>query len=132
MQNPHQWGHDDREGRNLSPEGSDPKAFGGTVHNARFSWHFQAPSNIAKYDGKINPNVWLQDYRLACIAGGANNDLFIIQFLPIYLVESARAWLDHLLRNAIHRWDNLWKVFTGNFQGTYVRPDDLWDLRGCR
>jgi hypothetical protein len=75
-------------------------------------------SNITKYDGKTNPSVWLEDCHLACRAGGANNDLFIIQFLPIYLAESARAWLDHLPRNAINSWDNLWKVFTGNFQGT--------------
>jgi hypothetical protein len=80
------------------------------------------PSNIAKYNGKINPSVWLEDYRLTCRAGWANDDLFIIQFLPMYLAESARAWLDHLSRNTINRWDDLWEVFTGNFQGTYVRP----------
>jgi hypothetical protein len=58
--------------------------------------------------------------------------MFIIQLLPIYLVESARAWLDHLPRNAINRWDDLWEVFTGNFQGTYVRPGNPWDIRGYR
>jgi hypothetical protein len=66
----------------------------------------------------------LEYYLLACRAVGANDDLFIIRFLPIYLAESARAWLDHLLRNAINRWDDLWEVFTGNFQGTYVRPNN--------
>jgi hypothetical protein len=50
---------------------------------------------------------------------------------PIYLVESARAWLDHLPRNAINRWDDLWEVFTSNFQGTYVRPGNPRDLKGC-
>jgi hypothetical protein len=34
--NPHCGGGDDREGRNLSTEGSDPKAFGGAVRNACF------------------------------------------------------------------------------------------------
>jgi hypothetical protein len=29
-------------------------------------------------------------------------------------------------------WDDLWEVFTGRFQGTYVRPGNPWDLRGCR
>jgi hypothetical protein len=55
--------------------------------------HFQAPSNVIKYDEKTNSSVWLEDYRLACRAGGADNDLFIIQLLPTYLADSARAWL---------------------------------------
>jgi hypothetical protein len=25
-------------------------------------------------------------------------------------------------------WDDLWEVFTGNFQGTYVCPGNPWDL----
>jgi hypothetical protein len=40
-------------------------------------------------------NVWLEDYHLTCRAGGANNDLFIIQFNLNYLADSTRAWLDH-------------------------------------
>jgi hypothetical protein len=51
----------------------------------------------------------------ACRAEGANDNLFIIQFLPIYLAKFAIAWLDHLPRNAITSWDNLREVFTGNF-----------------
>jgi hypothetical protein len=47
--------------------------------------------------------------------GGADDDLFIIQFLPIYLADSARAWLDHLTRNVIDSWEDLWEIFTGNF-----------------
>jgi hypothetical protein len=46
----------------------------------------KAPSNVAKYDGKTNPNVWLEDYHLSCKAGGADDD----QLLPIYLADSAR------------------------------------------
>jgi hypothetical protein len=48
------------------------------------------------------------------------------------LAESARALLDHLPRNTINRWDDLWEAFTGNFQGTYVHPGNPWDLKGCR
>jgi hypothetical protein len=51
-----------------------------------------------------------------CLVRGANNNLNIIHFLPICLAESAGAWLDHLLRNIINSWDNLWEVFTGNFK----------------
>jgi hypothetical protein len=56
--------------------------------------------------------------------GGANEDLFIIQFLSIYLADSAKAWLDHLPRNVIDSWEDLKEIFTGNFQGTYVWPSN--------
>jgi hypothetical protein len=32
----------------------------------------------------------------------------------------------------ISNWDDLVKAFAGNFQGTYVRPRNSWDLRSCR
>jgi hypothetical protein len=67
-----------------------------------------------------------------CRAGEANDDLFIIQFPPIYLADSAGAWLDHLPRNAINSWDDLREIITGNFQGTYVHPGNPWDLKGYR
>jgi hypothetical protein len=66
-----------------------------------FPKHFQATNNVIKYDCKTNHNVWLEDYHLACRAGGTDDSLFIIQFLPIYLADMARAWLDHLSRNTI-------------------------------
>jgi hypothetical protein len=77
-QNLRHGGHDDREGRNLGPKGPGPKAFGGTVRDAHFLRHFRAPGNVFKYDGKTNPIVWLEDYRLACRVGRANDNLFII------------------------------------------------------
>jgi hypothetical protein len=85
------------------------------VPDAHFSMHFQALSNIVKDYGKTNPSVWLEDYRLACRVGAADDNLFIIQFLPIYLADSARAWLDHLPRNLIHSWVDLKEILTGNF-----------------
>jgi hypothetical protein len=66
-----------------------------------FPKHFRVPNSIIKYDGKTNRIVWLEDYNLACRAGGADSDLFIIQFLPIYLADTSRAWLNHLPRNSI-------------------------------
>jgi hypothetical protein len=48
----------------------------------------------------------------------------------MYLVDSTRAWLDHLPRNVIDSWDDFWEIFTGNFQGTYVHPGNPWDLKG--
>jgi hypothetical protein len=31
----------------------------------------------------------------------------------------------------IHNWDDLVRTFVGNFQGTYVRLRNSWDLRAC-
>jgi hypothetical protein len=63
--------------------------------------------NIIKYNGKTNPNIWLQHYSLTCRASGVNDDTFIILFLLMYLANSARAWLDHLPRNVISSWEDL-------------------------
>ena len=41
-------------------------------------------------------------------------------------------WLEHLPADQIHNWADLVQIFVGNFQGTYVRPGNSWDLKGCR
>jgi hypothetical protein len=99
------YGCRDREQRSLSPEGPGTKSFGSNVRDACFPKCFWAPNNIIKCDGKTNPSVWLEDYHLACRVGGADNDLFIIQFHPIYFADTSRAWLDHFA----------WRIFTKNF-----------------
>jgi hypothetical protein len=66
------------------------------------------------------------------MASGVDNDIFIIQFLPIYLADTAKAWLDHLPRNMIDCWEDLREIFTDNFQGTYVWLGNPWDLKGCQ
>jgi hypothetical protein len=68
---------------------------------------------------------------LACQLGGATTDEFIIRNLPLHLADSARTWLEHLSASQIHNWDDLVHTFMGNFQGTYVRPGNSWDLRAC-
>jgi hypothetical protein len=94
-------GRIDQERCSLSLEGPRPKAFGGNVSDACFNKHFWAPNNIIKYDGKTNPSVKLVDYHLPCRAGGVDRDLFRIQFLPMYLVGTSRAWLDHFPTDSI-------------------------------
>jgi hypothetical protein len=75
--------------------------------------------------------LWLNNYRLACQLGGATTDEVIIRNLLLHLADSARTWLEHLPPNQIHNWDDLFHTFVGNFQGTYVRPENSWDLRAC-
>jgi hypothetical protein len=104
-----------RERCSLSTEATRPKACGSNMRDACFPKHFWAIDNIIKYDGKTNPSIWLEDYRLTCKVGGVDNDLFIIQFLQIYLANASRAWLDHLPRNSIDCWEDLKEIFTNNF-----------------
>ncbi|KAF8673919.1 hypothetical protein HU200_048367 [Digitaria exilis] len=89
------------------------------------------PTTITKYSGETDPRVWLNDYRLACQLGGATDDDMIIRNLPLHLADSARTWLEHLPPNRIHDWNDLVETFVRNFQGTYVHPGNMWDLRGC-
>ena len=70
----------------------------------------------------MNPSLWLENYRLACRAGGAVSDDFIIHNLPLFLADSAPTWLEHLPSNCVQSWANLKQMFVGNFQGTYTRP----------
>jgi hypothetical protein len=81
--------------------------------------------------GETDPRVWLNDYRLACQLGGATTDEVIIRSLPLHLADSAQTWLEHLPPSQIHNWDNLVCMFVGNFQGTYLRLWNSWDLRAC-
>jgi hypothetical protein len=98
---------------------------------ATFPQRFRQPTTIVKYNWETDPRVWLNDYRLACQLGGATSDEVIIRNLPLHLIDLARTWLEHLPASQIHNWDDLVRMFVGNFQGTYVRPGNSWDLRSC-
>jgi hypothetical protein len=90
------------------------------------------PDYYHKVLGETRPELWLADYRLACHLGGTDDDNLIIRNLPLFLSDTARAWLEHLPPGQISNWDNLVQAFAGNFQGTYVRPGNSWDLQSCR
>jgi hypothetical protein len=105
--------------------------FSREIRKANFPQRFRQPTTIVKYNEETDPRVWLNDYRLACQLGGATSDEVIIRNLPLHLADSARTWLEHLPASQIHNWDDLVRTFVGNFQGTYVRPGNSWDLRSC-
>jgi hypothetical protein len=105
--------------------------FSREIRTATYPQHFRQPTTIVKYNGETDPRVWLNDYRLACQLGGATSDEVIIRNLPLHLADSARTWLEHQPASQIHNWDDLVRTFVGNFQGTYVRPGNSWDLRSC-
>jgi hypothetical protein len=120
------------EDRSPSPEPPGPRVFSRAIRRAPFPTRFRAPTTITKYSGETRPELWLADYRLACQLGGADDDNLIICNLPLFLSDASRAWLEHLPPAQIFDWDDLVKAFAGNFQGTYVRPGNSWDLQSCR
>jgi hypothetical protein len=124
--------YDNKEDRSPSLEPPGPRVFSRAIRRAPFPARFRAPTTITKYSGEERPELWLADYRLACQLGGADDDNLIICNLPLFLSDVARAWLEHLPPAQISDWDDLVKAFAGNFQGTYVRPGNSWDLRSCR
>jgi hypothetical protein len=124
--------YDSGEDWSPSPEPPGPQAFSWAIRQAPFPTRFRAPTTITKYSGETRPELWLADYRLACQLGGTDDDNLIIRNLPLFLSDTARAWLEHLPPAQISNWDDLVKAFASNFQGTYVRPGNSWDLRSCR
>jgi hypothetical protein len=123
--------YDSEEDRSPSLEPLGPRAFSRAIRRAPFPAWFRAPTTITKYSGEIRPELWLADYRLACQLGGTDDDNLIIHNLPLFLSDAARAWLENLPPAQISDWDDLVKAFAGNFQGTYMRPGNSWDLRRC-
>jgi hypothetical protein len=124
--------YDSEEDQSPSPEPPGPQAFSWVIRRAPFPTRFRAPTTITKYSGETRPKLWLAYYRLACQLGGTDDDNLIIRNLPLFLSDAARAWLEHLPPAQISNWDDLVKAFAENFQGTYVRPGNSWDLRSCR
>ena len=49
-------------------------------------------------------------------------------YLPVALSDSARSWLTGLPRQSVGSWKDLRDLFISNFQGTYERPGDQYDL----
>jgi hypothetical protein len=130
---PRHGGHyDSEEDQSPSLEPPSPRAFSRAIRRAPFPARFRAPTTITKYSGETRPELWLADYRLACQLGGTDDDNLIIRNLPLFLSDAARAWLEHPPPAQISNWDDLVRAFARNFQGTYVRPGNSWDLRSCR
>jgi hypothetical protein len=127
----HEGCYDSEEDWSPSPEPPGPRVFSRAIRRAPFPARFRAPTTITKYSGETRPELWLADYQLACQLGGTDDDNLIIRNLPLFLFDAARAWLEHLPHAQISDSDDLVKAFTGNFQGTYVRPGNSWDLRSC-
>jgi hypothetical protein len=99
--------YDSGEDRSPSPEPPGPQAFSRAIRRASFPTQFRTPTTIKKYSGETRPELWLADYRLACQLGGMDDDNLIIRNLPLFLSDTARAWLEHLPPGQISNWDDV-------------------------
>jgi hypothetical protein len=113
------------------PEPPGTRVFSREIRTASFPQCFRQPTSIDNYTGETDPRVWLNNYHLAGQLGGATTDEVIIRNMPLHLADLAQTWLEHLSASQIHNWDDLVRTFVGNFQGTYVRPGNSWDLLAC-
>jgi hypothetical protein len=107
--------YDSGEDQSPSPEPPGPQAFSRAIRRAPFPTRFRTLTTITKYSGETRPELWLADYQLACQLGGTDDDNLIIRNLPLFLSDSARAWLEHLPPRQISNWDDLVQAFADNF-----------------
>jgi hypothetical protein len=65
-------------------------------------------SGIEMYDGSTNPIEWLEVYQLAIEATGGDSYV-MANYLPIYLLSSARTWLMGHPIGSVRSWSELYR-----------------------
>jgi hypothetical protein len=55
----------------------------------KFPDNFKTPRDLPKYDGKINPTTWLEDYQIAMYIQGAS-DMIMTLYMPLMMKDAAR------------------------------------------
>jgi hypothetical protein len=83
--------------------------------------------NIQKYDSRSDPNIWLSTYYVAIKATGGNFD-HMVAYFPLVMGDAPSVWLNNLLAGSVTSWDDLSHAFTSNFQATYNRPENAFNL----
>jgi hypothetical protein len=74
-----------------------------------------------------NFNIWLSTYYVAFKAAGGNFDHMAAYFLLV-MGDAPSLWLNNLLVGSITSWTDLSQAFTSNFQATYNRPGNAFNL----
>lgn len=91
------YDYDEDQSPSPDPDALGPLAFSPEIRNTTIPSRFRFPANFSKYDGETNPAHWLEDFQLACRASGASDDVVVIRNRSLFLADSARTWLKHLL-----------------------------------
>jgi hypothetical protein len=82
---------------------------------------------IQMYDGRFGPNIWLSTYYVAVKVAGCNFDHMAAHF-PLVMGDAPLLWLNNLSAGSITSWADLSQAFTSNFQATYNRPGNAFNL----
>jgi hypothetical protein len=94
-------------------------------------WSVASPDNfkpnIQKYDGHSDPNIWLSTYYVVVKAAGGSFD-HVAAYFPLVTGDAPSLWLNNLPAGSITSWANLSQAFTLNFQATYNRPCNAFNL----
>jgi hypothetical protein len=83
--------------------------------------------NIQKYDDRYDPSIWLLTYYVVVKAAGGNFDHMAANF-PLVMGDASLLWLNNLPTGSITSWADLSQAFTSNFQVTYNRPGNAFNL----
>jgi hypothetical protein len=87
--------------------------------------------NIQKYDCCFDPNIWLSTYCVTVRVADSNFDHMAAYFLLV-MGDAPSLWLNNLPAGSITSWSDLYQAFTSNFQATYNRPGNAFNLGRCR
>jgi hypothetical protein len=83
--------------------------------------------NIQKYDGRSDPNIWLSTYYITIKVAGGNFD-HMVPYFPLVMGDAPSLCLNNLPTGSITLWADLSQAFTSNFQATYNRPGNAFNL----
>ncbi|KAF8666369.1 hypothetical protein HU200_053472 [Digitaria exilis] len=89
------------------------------------------PPDIANFDGKQDPNIWLRRYSSA-IEASEGDDISKMLYFPVAMEQGPLTWLESLHPDSIDSWHALKKAFVSNYQGSFERPGSKYELRACK
>ncbi|GJN31772.1 hypothetical protein PR202_gb20230 [Eleusine coracana subsp. coracana] len=75
----------------------------------------------------MDPRDWLHVYSTAIRALDGDN-FVMANYLHVCLAPAARTWLTNLPDNSITSWADLCRQLMANFQATFDRPGNHWEL----
>jgi hypothetical protein len=86
--------------------GLGPRCSGASALVERFPENFKDPHDVPKYDGKINPVTWLEDYQMAMTIQGAS-EMIMVRYMPLMMKDTSRTWIQGLPAKSIHSWRDM-------------------------
>jgi hypothetical protein len=84
-------------------------------------------SSQTSSDGRPDPNIWLSTYYVTVKAAGGNFE-HMAAYFPLVMGDALSLWLNNLPAGNIMSWADLSQAFTLNFQVTYNRPGNAFNL----